>query len=201
MKQAKWYTAIFLPALFITLLLPACENDLNKVKAISAMEVNHPTETTTDVDVIYSDSARVKAHMLTPLMIRHKEKITNQYYEMPKGVKIDFYDEKQNKHNEDPNKFIVCTVTSNYAITSNNDKIIELHKNVVVTNKAGDTFRSEELIWDQNKKLIFSNQKCLLNKVDGTALDGTSFTSNETFTDYRFQQGKGNIVTNGNLTQ
>jgi len=72
---------------------------------------------------------------------------------------------------------------------------------VVVSNNAGDTFKSEQLIWDMNKKIIYSNQRCQLNKVDGTALDGTSFTSNETFTDYRFQQGKGDIITKGNLGQ
>lgn len=195
MKPAKWLTGILFPALFITMLLQGCENDLNKVKQISSLEINSPVETTTGVDVIYSDSAKVKARMITPLMLRHNT--ANPYYEMPKGIKMTFFDTKyKGKDTKE-----ICTITSDYAITSNNDKVFEFRKNVVVSNTAGDIFRSEELIYDQNKKLIYSNQKCQLNRADGTALNGTSFKSNEDFTDYRFEQGKGDIVTKGNMLQ
>lgn len=205
MKQIKWLTGIILPALFIAMLLPACENDINQVKKISALEASVPNDSTTKVDVIYSDSAKVRAHVKAPLMVHHNNltNITQSFYEMPKGVKIVFYDDKLNQKtaNFDPDKHIVSTVTSNYAITSNNDKLIELRKNVVVTNTAGDVFTSEQLFYDANKKIIYTNQYCRMTRVDGTDVNGTSFTSNETFTDYRFKQGNGAITTNGNMLQ
>jgi hypothetical protein len=204
MKQFKWFTGIFLPALFMAVLLQACENDLNQVKKISALEASKPVDSTLGVDVIYSDSAKVRAHMITPLMLRQNPTDPNKgFYEMPKGVKIVFYDDKLNQKapNFDADKHIVSTVTSDYAITSNMDKLIELRKNVVVKNTEGAVFTTQQLFYDTNKKLIYSNVACQMTKPDGTALDGTSFTSNETFTNYAFKQGKGTIATSGKLGQ
>ena len=201
MKQVKWLTGIFLPALLMAMLLFACENDLKKVQQISAQEVNKPVDTTKGVDVIYSDSAKVKSRILTPLMLKHT--VTKPYYEMPKGVKIIFYDDKLNLKTKSFNadKHIIFTVTADYAITSNDDKLIELRKNVVVKNTAGDVFKTEQLFYDSVKKIIYSKVDCLLTKVDGTVLDGTGFTSNETFTQYHFDHGKGKLITSGNLAE
>lgn len=188
-----------MPALFIAMLLQACENDLKKVQQISAKEVNNPVDSTKGVDLIYSDSARVKSRILTPLMLTYT--VAKPYKEMPQGVKVIFYDATINTNvkNYDADKHIMFTVTSDYAITSNADKLIELRKHVVVKNIAGDVFTTEQLFYDSEKKKIYSKVACLLTKVDGTVLDGTGFTSNETFTDYHFDHGKGTIVTNGNL--
>jgi hypothetical protein len=60
-SRAKQVTYLFLPALlFGMLLLTACENDLNKIKEISALQVSQPIDTTRGVEVIYSDSAILK---------------------------------------------------------------------------------------------------------------------------------------------
>ena len=202
MKQIKWLAGAFLPVVLMAMLLQACENDLNKVKQISALEVSKPIDTTTGVDIVYSDSARVRAHVKTPLMI-HFTIPTNMHYEMPKGVTIYFYDDKLNQKTPgyDPDKHIVSTVTSDYAVTSNSEKLIELRKNVVVKNMQGDIFTTEQLFYDVNKKLIYSNVYCRMTKVDGTNLDGTSFTSNESFTEIHFNAMKGVLATKGNLLQ
>lgn len=184
--QAKWMTRIFLPAmLLMALLSPGCENDLKQVKQISQQEANNKIDSSKTVEVIYSDSARVKARVLTPLMLHYN--ITNdEHYVMPKGVTIYFYDNKQN---------ITSTVVGDSAITKKNDKIIELHGNVVVSNVKGDVFKSNELIWDQLKKMMYSNQHWQLNKVDGTMLNGMHFKSDETFTNKTGDNGNGVIVT------
>jgi LPS export ABC transporter protein LptC len=202
MKQFKWLTGIVLPALFIAMLLQACENNLDQVKRITALESNTHVDTTKGVTLVYSDSARVKSRILAPLMLHYTDP-KKLYYEMPQGVKIFFYDDKINNKEPhfDADKHVIVTVVSDYAITSNGDKVVELRKHVVITNTAGDVFTTEQLFYDANKKLIYSNVACHLTKVDGTVLDGTGFTSNETFTDYHFEHGKGDIVTNGKLAE
>ncbi len=150
-----------------------CENDLKKVKEISNQEVNKPVETTIGVDVIYSDSAKVKARMTAPIMLNYTAtKKVKPYYEMPKGVHIDFYDPKQK---------IISTVTAEYAITKNESKIIELHRNVVVVNDKGDTFKSEELTWDQITKKFYSKQFSTLTRTDGNTISGSTFKCNPEF--------------------
>jgi len=185
LMQAKWLTHYFLPAMLIAaLLLPACENDLNQVKKISQQEANNKIDSSKVVEVIYSDSARVKARVVTPLMLHYNT--ADPHYVMPKGVTIYFYDDKQN---------VSSTVVSDSAITKSNDKIIELHRNVVVSSAKGDVFKSEELIWDQLKKILYSNQHWQLTKVDGTMLNGMHFQSDESFNNKTGDNGNGVIVT------
>jgi LPS export ABC transporter protein LptC len=189
LTQAKWFTRCFLPAMLLTaLLLPACENDLNQVKKISQQEANNKIDSSKTVEVIYSDSARVKARVLTPLMLHYNT--SNEHYVMPKGVKIFFYDTKQN---------VASTVVGDSAITKSANKIVELHGNVVVTNDKGDVFKSNELIWDQLKKSLYSNQRWELTKLDGTMLNGMHFKSDETFTNKTGDNGNGVIVTKDGL--
>jgi LPS export ABC transporter protein LptC len=190
-QAAKLLTGFFLPAILIAILLTACENDLKKVQQISAKELNNPTDSSIAVDVTYSDSGRVKARLITPLLLDFKT-LSRPYREMPKGVKIVFYDKDLKP---------MTTVVSDYAITSNNDNIITLRKNVVVNNVAGDNLKSNELIWDKLKKTMFSNQPVVLSKADGTVLHYTNFTSNENFSDYTGQGGYGTIITKGNIAQ
>lgn len=177
-KSALKWLMLLLPVFFCS-----CENDLKKVKEISSQEVNKPIETTVGVDVIYSDSAKVKARMTTPIMLTHTATKTEKaYYEMPKGVHIDFFDTKQR---------IISTVTSDYAFTKNDNKIIELHRNVVVVNTKGDTFKSEELIWDQLAKKFYSNQFSTLTTTDGNIISGSTFRCNEDLSNPEFLQSTG----------
>ncbi len=183
-KSALKWLMLLLPVFFWS-----CENDLKKVKQISSKEVNKPVETTIGVDVIYSDSAKVKARMTAPLMLNHTvtKTVKQAYYEMPKGVKIDFYDPKQK---------LISTVTAEYAITKNLNKIIELRRNVVVVNDKGDTFKSEELIWDQLAKRFYSNQFSTLLRQDGNTISGSTFQCKEDLTSPEFNQSTGKFNVN-----
>src|ERR1700761_4475223 len=88
MKRAKLLSGLFVPVIIAVLaLLTGCENDLKDLQKISASEANKPVERYTGVDVIYSDSAKVKAHMTSPLMLDYS-KVAKPYTEMPKGVKV-----------------------------------------------------------------------------------------------------------------
>src|ERR1700743_781689 len=91
MHRAKLLSNLILPVVIAGMaLLSSCENDLKDLPKMSNNEATKPIETYTDVDVIYSDSAKVKAHMTSPLMIKYK--VAKPYTEMPKGVKVIFYD-------------------------------------------------------------------------------------------------------------
>jgi len=181
MIRAKQIFNLFLPVIIAgAALLTGCENDLKDIQKISAAEVNKPIEKYTDVDVIYSDSAKVKAHMTAPLMINYKVK--KPYTEMPKGVKVIFYDNDLQEK---------TTIKADMGVYHEQEKLIELHKNVVGTNAKGDTFSSDELIWDQATKQIHSNQLVHVKMADGSMTDGTSFVSDENFNHWTMTQASG----------
>jgi LPS export ABC transporter protein LptC len=186
MKAAKLLSNLLFAGLIAGLaLITGCENDLKDIQKISANEVNKPIERYTDVDVIYSDSAKVKAHMTAPLMIIYKVK--KPYTEMPKGVKVIFYDADLKPSS---------TIVADYGVRHDDEKTIELRKNVVGTNIKGDTFTSDELIWDEGTKLIHSSKLVHAVMADGSVTDGTSFTSDENFNHWTLAQGKGKINVN-----
>jgi len=183
MRGAKQISHLFLPVIVAGIaLITGCENDLKTLQQISAKEVNKPIERYTDVDVIYSDSARVKAHMTAPVMIEYKT--DKPYTEMPNGVKVIFYDNQLVESS---------TIISDYAIRREKEKNIELRKNVVGTNAKGDTFTSDELIWDEATKQIHSNKLVHVKMADGSITDGTSFISDESFNHWTLRDGKGKI--------
>lgn len=174
-------------AVFITgiLLQFSCENDLRDVEQISAKKLIVPVDRSTGVEIIYSDSARVKAKLITPELLNYKT--DKPYLEMKKGVTVIFYDQDQQE---------TSRVKSDYAIRREREYIIELKRNVVVTNVKGETFKSEELIWDENKKRFYSNRLVSITSKDNV-LFGTSFWANEDFSYYEIVQSTGDLMLKG----
>lgn len=182
-SRAKQATSLFLPALlFGMLLLGACENDLNKIKAVSAKLVSQPIDTTRGVEVIYSDSAILKGIMTTPLMIHYA--IAKPYYKMPNGVKVIFYDAFAKE---------TGNIVADSGIFRDAEKIVEFHKNVVCTNDKGETFKSDELIWDQVKKIIYSNKPVQMTTPTGDVMNGIDFKSDDDLLHPIMRQGTGTI--------
>lgn len=161
--------------------LSSCENDLRDVEQISAKRLAVPVDKSTGVELIYSDSALVKAKLITPELLYFKT--DSPYHEMKKGVTIIFYDPAQKE---------TSRVVSDYAIRKENQKVVEFRKNVVATNKEGKTFKSDELIWDENKRYFYSN-KVVSVITDDNVLNGTSFKAPEDFSYYEIQQGTGDF--------
>mgnify|MGYP001570302780 CR=1 FL=1 len=68
----------------------SCENDLEKIKIITFRE-NYPTESARDAEVMYSDSAHVRARLTTPRLDHYSGE--RPYVELPEGLSLVFYNE------------------------------------------------------------------------------------------------------------
>lgn len=167
-RQNATYKGI-LGCLLLLFSLSACENDLKEVERISNLKLEEPVDISFGVTVIYSDSAIVKAKMTSPEMKHFNTK--EPYYEFPQGGLLILFD-KEGLETE--------RVIADYAIQRENTGITELRKNVVVTRSDGLIIKSEELIWDENQKIFYSNLPVTLIR-EGTEQHGTSFWANEDF--------------------
>ncbi len=180
---------LLLPALLLSMLIiSACENDLNKIKEISAKESEKPEQKTTGVDIMYSDSAFVRLRLVTPLLVDYTDTAKNAvpYRITPKGIKITFYDTTRRE---------VGAIVADSSIQFPNTSIFEFHRNVVATSSDGAVFKSEELIWDQKKKIIYSNQDSQFKDEDNYWFYGTSFLSDERLKNPKMTTGSGVIMT------
>lgn len=185
---AKQVSSFLLPALlFGTMLLSACENDLNKIKEISAKFASLPVDTAKGVEVVYSDSAIIKGTMKTPLMINYSG--AKAYRVMPRGVKVTFFD-----HNSKESGNIVA----DSAVYKESEKLVEFYKHVVATDISGKTFKSEELIWDMTKKIIYSNKAVEMTNPAGDVMYSTNFKSDESFNNPVWEQAHGVLWVAGN---
>ncbi|HEY5327140.1 MAG TPA: LPS export ABC transporter periplasmic protein LptC [Mucilaginibacter sp.] len=181
-SRAQKLFTLGLPVLCICMLLvSACENSLSDIRKIASKEEEKPISRSTGVDVIYSDSAKVKARLITPLMIELDDP-KSPYQEMPKGVKITFYDDNLKEKG---------TITSDYAIRLEKENKITFRKNVVATNAQGETFKSEELIYDQTSKKIYTNKPVQINMGNGDVMQGVGANSNESLYPWHIEQSTG----------
>jgi LPS export ABC transporter protein LptC len=167
------------------IMLFACENDLRKVEQISAKKMLVPVDKSTGVEIIYSDSAIVKAKLITPELLNFKTE--KPYIEMNKGVTVIFYDQNQQESSR---------VKADYAIRRERENIVELKRNVVVTNIKGETFKSDELIWDETKRRFYSSKLVSITS-NQNVLYGTSFWANEDFSYYEIVQSTGDLRLTG----
>jgi LPS export ABC transporter protein LptC len=162
-------------------LLLACENNLKEVERIAAQRITIPVDKSTGVDLIYSEGATVKAKLLTSELLYFKT--SKPYYEMKKGLTIIFLNPQQQE---------TSRVVADYGIRKELEKTMELRQNVVVTTKDGKTFKSEELIWDENARRFYSTKMVAIQTAT-QLIYGTGFWSNEDFSYYEIDQSTGNF--------
>lgn len=164
-----------------TILFSACENDLKKVEQISAKKLIVPVDKSTGVEIIYSDSAKVRAKLITPELLNFKTE--KPYIEMKKGITVIFYDQNQQE---------TSRLKADYAIRREHENVVELKRNVVASNTKGETFKSDELFWDENKRRFYSNKLVSITSKENV-LYGTSFWANEDFSYYEIVQSTGDL--------
>lgn len=171
------------------LLIISCENDLREIEKISAKTEKVSADTSKGVEIILSDSAIVKGKLITPLLLSYKT--ASPYNEMPNGLTVIFYDEYQKESSR---------ITADHGIRRENEQLVELRKNVVVVTDKGDVFKSEELFWDEKKKMFYSNQLVNITKPDGTSINGTQFRSDQNFDNPVINNATGSLATGNKLT-
>ena len=173
-----------------TFSLGSCgDDDLKKAAKLSDKSILN-RDRTKNVDIIYSDSAKVKAQGFAPILDKVMPSDGKGYQEMPKGIKINFIDEFTK---------IKGSITSDYAIMRDAERMATFKRNVVVVNETL-TFNTEELVWDQNKRMFFS-PKGIVTKPDGTVLDAVDFSATEDFSLINWANGSGETYVPNNFGQ
>lgn len=175
---------------FILVFFSCNSDDLKNAPSISSKKITLSKDRSYGVDIIYSDSAKVKAKGFAPILDKVTPSNGGSYSEMPSGVKIEFF-----------NEFLKSsgTITSGYAINKETEKITIFRKNVIVVNDQ-ITFKTEELIWDENKRMYFSPYGTVTTK-DGDIITGTEFSAPQDFSTYQIIQASGSTYIKGDLTQ
>jgi LPS export ABC transporter protein LptC len=170
----------FSALIFFLLLFPACVNDPAKVNSITKKD-NLPTQTAHSVDMLYTDSAKLKIHLTAPELEVYEGNSTN--YEMKSGVKVEFFNDSGT---------VDSYLTANYAIRKEREHTMMAKNNVVLVNTKGERLNTEELIWNESTRRIHTDAFVTITTAD-QVIQGTGLDSDETFTDYEIKNISGTI--------
>ncbi|HMT30456.1 MAG TPA: LPS export ABC transporter periplasmic protein LptC [Bacteroidia bacterium] len=173
----------FLLLVLFGIVFSSCENDIEKVSLITDKKAL-PVEMSTNLEILYSDSGKVKVKITAPELNRFDGE--KPYTELPKGVNVEFYDDQLR---------VNSTLTSKYAIRKDPENIMEARKDVVVVNQKGEKLNTEHLVWDERKSIIYSKEFVKITTPD-KIIFGDGFEANQNFTNYKIFHIKGTITIN-----
>jgi LPS export ABC transporter protein LptC len=158
------------------------KNEIEKIRAISDTGMV-PDVSISDPEIVFTDSGRKEIEIIAPQLKQFKlEK--DPYTEFPKGLNVFFYDVKGD---------IKSKISANYAIYYEDDKLWEARHNVVAVNEKGEVLNTEQMFWDQEKRIIFSDKFTKINSGDEIFTGKNGFTAEQDFSKWRLKGSSGTV--------
>ena len=170
--------SVFILLAAVILALPSCQSDLEAIQTIVQVDEG-PVESAFNVEIIYSDQARVRMILNAAQMDRYENE--DSYLEMPQGLHVVFFDTLMQQ---------TSSMRSKYAISYEDSEIIEARNDVVVVNEQGETLNTEQLIWDQKEEIIYS-EKFVKITSDDEVTYGEGFRADERFDRWEITNPRG----------
>jgi LPS export ABC transporter protein LptC len=150
-------------------MLFACENSLKTIHEIT-MEDTLPDLTAFNIEYERIIDQQRKILLKSPFIIRQEGEEPSTTF--PDGFEITFYDTTGKA---------ISFISANYGINLVNKRIMQARNNVVVINyETQEQLNTENLVWDQNRKEIFSNTFVKLTSPDRVVY-GDSMRAEESF--------------------
>ncbi len=117
-----------------------------------------------------TDSGYLQVILKSPLMQKFEGK--DPYVEFPEGFEVTFYNDSGEQ---------VSYMRANYGINYEKQDLIRARNDVVVINfEKEEELRTENLVWDKKKKIIYSNTFVKITAPD-KVIYGDSMWANESF--------------------
>lgn len=134
-----------------------------------------------DVEINYSDDGVVRIQASGHTVTRYNT--SKPYLEFSDGMKLLFFN---------ADHVVESTLTAKYATAIENSHSMTARDSVKVVNNRGEVLNTDELIWDEDKKIIYSNSFVKIATAD-EIIYGNGMIANENFTDYTIKHITGII--------
>jgi len=175
MKNGIYYL-IFISSSIIFL---ACDNTLSEIREISKNEDAIPTEITTDIELLYSDSAVVKVKIKSPKLIRQSINAELRE-EFPDGLHVEFLSS---------NGSVSSYMDASYATRIERQGIIVAEDSVVVYNRKNDKLETTKLIWSEIDQTMTTSRFVRITRPDpGDTIYGYGLTTDQEFSRFELKE-------------
>ncbi len=159
-------------ALCLMMFFVAC-NHKEKDSGLFEYKGKFPDESAENMELTVSDSGIVSFVVKAPMFNTYRTDST--YTECPDGITAISYTDYGSQQ---------AILTAKYACNINNAMYRASDNVVIVDIINGDTLETEEIIWDQRRRIIYSNVLVKQKKADGSVNYGDGFEADERFTRY-----------------
>ncbi|MFN7115366.1 MAG: LPS export ABC transporter periplasmic protein LptC [Saprospiraceae bacterium] len=161
------------------LIFQACTQE-NEALDLKDITLDPSIETARNVEIIYSDSAKVRVKIMGPTLLSHVNS-REPKQEFPNGVRVDFYG---------PDQQITSTLTGKYGIRYEAEGKVVVRDSVVWQSVEGERLETEELLWDERQKRVYNHRFVVLRKKD-EILMGHGFEATQDFKNSRIIAASG----------
>lgn len=181
--KGKYLYKSIITALCVMMLFAACDSKTNNSQLLE-FEGKYPDESAENMTITVSDSGQTAFIVNAPMLNRYDSPDTT-YTDCPKGIMITSFNDYGRKQ---------AIVTADYACQINNN-LFKATGNVVIYDIInGDSVITDEVIWDQRKRSIYSTKQVKQVKRDGSVNYGDGFDADERFTRYTIIHPHGEMV-------
>lgn len=160
-----------------------CENNIEVIKNLTNVK-EIPAVSAKDMEILYSDSSRIRFKVVAKVLNKYNTP-EKQYIEFPSGIVLFKYDSLMQ---------VVAIIKANFALYRENQKLWEARNDVEAKNlEKNEQLYTEELFWDQNKGIIYSNKFTKIINPDGVFFGDGGFTSKEDLSYWKLIGIKGKV--------
>lgn len=159
----------------------SCESNFKDVQKMNTVAFN-PIAQTENINLKYTDSGKVKAILVSPLMLDYSN-LEYGFNEFPKGVHVTIMGENNQK----------SYVVSDYAITYSKTDLIDLQGNVKITSHDGSFLETPQLYYDQKNEWFYTEKKFKFTDAKGGHIEGPGIDFSKDFKVMNAQRNTGAI--------
>lgn len=166
--------------LYIVLLLLAvagCKDEVTAVVKHATDPEKVPTMTSRNVQTVISDNGRTRYRITTDVW-QMFELSKKPHWIFPRGVKAEELDSAYET---------ITSIKCDSAYYDEHEQLWDLHGHVNITNSSGDVIMTDQLFWNQNAHMLYSEAFIHIEK-QGRVIEGYGYESNERFTTYTLRR-------------
>lgn len=177
-------SAFIVPCLFILMIFStACSNDPEVVRQMTTQDTL-PQQQADDVVMYYSEFGDVVFELHSPKVVSYQDEEPKTIF--PEGLEVIFYDST--------GQTIQTKLTANYGIKIDKERRMIAQGNVVVNNiEKQERLNTEELIWSQRDKKIFTDKFVTITTKEQVLYGEEGMESDESFNTWTIKKLKGKM--------
>jgi LPS export ABC transporter protein LptC len=165
----------------IAVTFSACKNDIAEIDALMA-NFNTQVEKAEEVEILYSDSAQVRVRVTGPSMEYHLDQKDPQQV-FPDGVFVEFFD---------ANGIVTSQLSAKYGLRIEREDEVVVRDSVVWQSIEGEKLETEELIWLEREKRVYTNKFVVVTRPD-EIIYGHGFEADQDFSYSRINAIEGRL--------